>query len=285
MELKDLYEFLKGVFNFKLIDTDKIDFTIGTILVLVISLVLTSVTLRLIRVFLTRKLPLQEKYKFISFFKFVRYLVFIFVFIFMLSVTGINVNVLLTASAALLVGLGFALQQLFQDIISGILIIIDKSLLVGDIVEIDNKVGRVVQIKLRTTRVETRNSRIMIVPNHKFMLDTLFNWTQNSPVNRENVSVGVAYGSDIILVKKLLEQCAKTTEGVVREDDIVVLFEDFADSSLNFSVYFYVENGINSPKIQSDIRFKIDEVFRQNNVAIPFPQRDIHFIEKMKQQF
>lgn len=284
MELKDIYEFLNGIFNFKLIDTDKIDFTIGTILILVISLVLTSVTLRLIRVFLTRKLPLQEKYKFISFFKFVRYLVFIFVFIFMLSVTGINVNVLLTASAALLVGLGFALQQLFQDIISGILIIIDKSLLVGDIVEIDGRVGRVVQIKLRTTRVETRNSRIMIVPNHKFMLDTLFNWTQNSPVNRENVSVGVAYGSDVNLVKKLLEQCAKTTKGVVREEDIVVLFEDFADSSLNFSVYFYVENGINSPKIQSDIRFKIDEVFKQNNVTIPFPQRDIHFIEKLKQQ-
>lgn len=182
--------------------------------------------------------------------------------------------------AALLVGLGFALQQLFQDIISGILIIIDKSLLVGDIVEIDDRVGRVVQIKLRTTRVQTRNNRIMIVPNHKFMLDTLLNWTQNSPMNRENVSVGVAYGSDVNLVKKLLENAAKSTDGVIKEEDITVLFEDFGDSSLNFSVYFYVENGINSPRIQSDIRFKIDELFRENKISIPFPQRDIHLVHK-----
>lgn len=280
MELKDLYNLLLDVFNFKLIDTDKVDFTIGTILILVGSLVLTSVLLRLIRIFLTRKLPLQDKFKFISFFKFVRYIVFIFVFIFTLSITGINVNVLLTASAALMVGLGFALQQLFQDIISGVLIIIDKSLLVGDIVEIEGRVGRVIQIKLRTTRVETRNSRILIVPNHKFMLDTLINWTQNNPVNRENVSVGVAYGSDVNLVKKILEECAKETKGVVDENDITVLFEDFADSSLNFSVYFYVENGINSPRIQSDIRFKIDAAFKENNITIPFPQRDLHFIEK-----
>jgi small-conductance mechanosensitive channel len=280
MELKDIYEFIKDILNFKLIDTDKIDFTLGTILFLVISLVLTSILLKLIRIFLTRKLPLQDKFKFISFFKFVRYIVFIFVIIFTLSISGVNVNVLLTASAALMVGLGFALQQLFQDIISGVLIIIDKSLLVGDIVEIDGKVGRVIQIKLRTTRVETRNSRIMIVPNHKFMLDILMNWTQNNPVNRENVSVGVAYGSDVELVKKLLEQCVQSTDGVVKENDVTVLFEDFGDSSLNFSVYFYVENGINSPKIQSDIRFKIDTAFRQNNVTIPFPQRDLHFIEK-----
>lgn len=280
MELKDIYQLIKDILNFKLIDTDKIDFTLGTILFLIISLVLTSILLKLIRIFLTRKLPLQDKFKFISFFKFVRYIVFIFVIIFTLSISGVNVNVLLTASAALMVGLGFALQQLFQDIISGVLIIIDKSLLVGDIVEIDGKVGRVIQIKLRTTRVETRNSRIMIVPNHKFMLDILMNWTQNNPVNRENVSVGVAYGSDVELVKKLLEECAKLTNGVVKENDILVLFEDFGDSSLNFSVYFYVENGINSPRIQSDIRFKIDAAFRQNNVTIPFPQRDLHFIEK-----
>lgn len=280
MELEDIYEFIKDILNFKLIDTEKIDFTIGTILFLVISLVLTSVLLRLIRIFLTRKLPLHDKYKFISFFKFVRYIAFIFVIIFTLSISGVNVNVLLGASAALLVGLGFALQQLFQDIISGILIIIDKSLLVGDIVEIDDRVGRVVQIKLRTTRVQTRNNRIMIVPNHKFMLDTLLNWTQNSPMNRENVSVGVAYGSDVNLVKKLLENAAKSTDGVIKEEDITVLFEDFGDSSLNFSVYFYVENGINSPRIQSDIRFKIDELFRENKISIPFPQRDIDLVHK-----
>lgn len=193
---------------------------------------------------------------------------------------GVNMSFLLTASAALLVGLGFAMQQLFQDVISGILMIIDQSLHVGDIVEVDGRVGKVLEIKLRTTRVVTRNNRVMVIPNHKFMLDTLFNWTQNSFTNREQVNVGVAYGSDVQLVKKILLQCADEALYVVKEPKPVVLFEDFADSSLNFSLYFYVDNGMNSPGIQSDLRFRIDAAFRENKVSIPFPQRDIHVITK-----
>ena len=143
-------------------------------------------------------------------------------------------------SAALLVGVGLALQTFFQDIISGIFILIDQSVHVGDIIEIDGKVGRVVEIKLRTTRVVTRNNRVMVIPNHKFMLDTLFNWTQNSFTNREQVNVGVAYGSDVQLVKKILLQCAEDAEDVVKEPKPVVLFEDFGDSSLNFSLSVFV---------------------------------------------
>jgi small-conductance mechanosensitive channel len=189
-------------------------------------------------------------------------------------------NVFLTASAALFVGVGFALQTFFQDIISGILMILDQSLHVGDIIEVDGKVGEVRQIKLRTTRMITRNDRVMVIPNHIFMTEPLFNWTQNTTTNREQVSVGVAYGSDVQLVKSILEDCVKEVDGVVTSEPITVLFEDFADSSLNFSVYFYVANGMKSPKIKSDIRFKIDAAFRQNNVLIPFPQRDVYVYNK-----
>lgn len=269
---------IKQILEYKLIDSKSIDITIGNIVLLVVVLIATSLILKLIRIIITRKLPLEDKYKFISFFQFIRYVVFSFAVIFTLDASGVDMSVLLTASAALLVGLGFALQQLFQDIISGFLMIIDQSLHVGDIVEVDGKVGRVSEIRLRTTRVVTRNDRVMIIPNHKFMMDTLFNWTQNTFTNREHVSVGVAYGSNVNLVKQILEDCAKNTDGVVETEPILVLFEDFADSSLNFSVFFYVENGMKSPKIQSDIRFKIDTAFRENNVAIPFPQRDIHII-------
>jgi small-conductance mechanosensitive channel len=273
-------ETIKEILNFKIIDGEKIDITIGTIALLVIVLIATGIILKAIRIFLTRKLPKEEKNKFISFFQFIRYIVFIFAFIFALDVSGVDMSVLLTASAALLVGLGFALQQLFQDVISGILIIVDQSLHVGDIVEVDGRVGKVLEIKLRTTRVVTRNNRVMVIPNHKFMLDTLFNWTQNSFTNREQVNVGVAYGSNVQLVKKILLQCAEDAPDVVKEPKPIVLFEDFADSSLNFSLYFYVDNGMNSPAIQSDLRFRIDAAFRANNVSIPFPQRDIHVITK-----
>lgn len=275
-----MLETLKDILNFKLLDTDSIDITVGTFTLLLVVLVLTSVILKLVRVVFTRKLPLEDRNKFISFFQFIRYIVFIFAIIFALDVSGVNMSVLLTASAALLVGLGFALQQLFQDIISGVLIILDQSLHVGDIVEVDGKVGKVLEIKLRTTRVVTRNDRVMVIPNHKFMMDTLFNWTQNSFINREQVDVGVAYGSDVELVRKILLQCAGEEKDVVKEPIPLVLFEDFADSSLNFSLYFYVADGMASPLIKSNLRFSIDKAFRQNRISIPFPQRDIHIINQ-----
>jgi small-conductance mechanosensitive channel len=274
-----MIEVIQEILSYK-IGIGEIGIKASTLFLLIIVLIITSIVLRFIRIVATRKLPLEDKYKFISFFQFIRYIVFAFAFIITLQMNGVNMSFLLTASAALLVGLGFAMQQLFQDVISGILIIIDQSLHVGDIVEVDGRVGKVLEIKLRTTRVVTRNNRVMVIPNHKFMLDTLFNWTQNSFTNREQVNVGVAYGSDVQLVKKILLQCAEDAEDVVKEPKPIVLFEDFADSSLNFSLYFYVDNGMNSPGIQSDLRFRIDAAFRDNKVSIPFPQRDIHVITK-----
>lgn len=274
--LKQIVEILK----FKLIDTKTIDFTVANLLLLIFVLFVTTFVLKLIRKIVTRKLPLEDSNKFISVFQFIKYVVYVLVFMFTMHSCGVNMSVFLTASAALFVGIGFALQTFFQDLISGILIILDQSLHVGDIIEVDGKVGEVKEIKLRTTRVVTRNDRVMVIPNHKFMIETLFNWTQNNTTNREQVSVGVAYGSDVNLVKRLLIEAARESEGVIEPESITVLFEDFADSSLNFSVYFYVANGMKSPRIQSDIRFKIDESFKINKVAIPFPQRDIRIINQ-----
>lgn len=273
-----MLESIKHFFNFKLIDTDKVDITVLTVVFLVTALFLTGFILKFIRKFVTRKLPQEDKNKFISVFQFVKYLVYILVVMFTLHSSGINMNIFLTASAALFVGIGFALQTFFQDIISGILMILDQSLHVGDIIEVDGKVGEVKEIRLRTTRMITRNDRVMVIPNHKFMVETLFNWTQNSTINREQVNVGVAYGSDVRLVEKILRDCVNGVEGVVKNKDFLVLFEGFGDSSLDFSVYFYVDNGMKSPKIQSDIRFKIEKAFRDNNINIPFPQRDVHII-------
>ncbi len=271
---------IKNLLSYNLLPYAKMHFTVFNLILLVFVLISTGYILKFIRKVVTQKLPLEDKNKFISIFQFIKYIVYVFVFMFTLKSSGVDITVFLTASAALFVGLGFALQEFFQDIISGILMILDQSLHVGDIVEVDGKVGKVTEIKLRTTRVVTRNDRVMIIPNHKFMSDTLFNWTQNTTTNREQVTVGVAYGSDTQLVKDILISCAKEVDGIVNNLEISVLFEDFADSSLNFSVYFYVSNGMMSPKIQSDMRFLIDKKFRENKVTIPFPQRDLHLITK-----
>jgi small-conductance mechanosensitive channel len=254
----------------------QIHITISLLLVVTLSFVVASFLLKNIRKLFTRKMEEVDKLKFISVFKFIKYITYIIVVFATLSLAGFNITPFLAASAALLVGLGLALQELFQDIIGGIFIILDKSLLVGDIIEVDSKVGRVVDIKLRTTRAITRDDKIIIIPNHKFITDTIYNYTQNHKTTRESVTVGVAYGSNTRQVEKLLLASVADQKGVLKSPKPFVLFEDFGDSSLNFRICFFISNSFIDPYVKSEIRFTIDDLFRINNVTIPFPQRDVH---------
>ena len=148
---------------------------------------------------------------------------------------------------------------------------------VGDVVEIDGKVGRIFEIKLRTTRALTRDDKVIIVPNHHFISDIVYNYTQNHRTTRETVKVGVAYGSDTNLVRKILLDCAGQQNGVLKTPKPTVLFEDFGDSALMFGLFFFINDSFSDPRIKSEIRFRIDEEFRKNKITIPFPQRDVHF--------
>lgn len=253
-----------------------IKITVGIVLLIITVFFITSAVLRGMRIFFTRKMEEADKNKFISIFRFIKYLAYLIVVIIILSSVGIDITILLTASAALFVGLGLALQDLFKDIIGGLYIIVDKTLLIGDIVEINGKVGRVIEIKLRTARVLTRDDKVMVVPNHKFITDIVLNYTQNHEATREFVKVGVAYGSDTLKVKTILLECAMRQTGIVKKPDPFVLFEDFGDSALIFALHFFVTDSFVDPKIKSQLRFKIDEKFRLNNISIPFPQRDVH---------
>ena len=169
---------------------------------------------------------------------------------------------------------------MFQDIISGIFILLDKTLHVNDIIEIDGVVGKVFEIKLRTTRAVTVDDRVIVIPNHKFLTHSLYNWTQNGVNTRENVEVGVAYGSDVELVKELLIDIVKAHSSVLKKPEPLVLFTDFGDSALMFKLVFSISNSFEAAIPKSDIRFKIDKKFRENNIQIPFPQRDVHIIQK-----
>lgn len=250
--------------------------TIGLLLLLFAAFGITSVVLKWLRHLLTRKLEGDDKMKFISIFKFIKYLVYVVVILITMSAAGIDITILITASAALFVGLGLALQELFQDVIAGIFIITDKSLHVGDIIEVNGKVGKVFEIKLRTTRALTRDDKVLVIPNHKFISDIIYNYTQNRETTRETVLVGVAYGSDVKLVTRLLLECTGKESGILKTPAPFVLFEDFGDSALLFSLNFHLLDSFGAPVIKSSIRYQIDEAFRKNGVTIPFPQRDVH---------
>ena len=255
---------------------EPIRFTVGMIILVILTFLITSIVLRMLRSFITSKLLDEDKLKFISIFKFVKYIVYVIVVLVTLSSFGIDLTVVLAASAALFVGLGLALQELFQDVIGGVFIILDKSLLVGDIIEMEGRVARVFEIKLRTTRALTRDDKVMIIPNHKFISDTVYNYTQNHKTTREVVRVGVAYGSDVEKVRQVLLDCAKEQKGILKKPEPFVLFEDFGDSALAFGLHFYVSDSFVDPKVKSELRFKINNMFKLNDITIPFPQRDVH---------
>lgn len=281
---EDIWGSIKHFLNIEIVsvgaDESKIVITIGLLFLIIVSFYIASLVLKLIRIIVSRKLPTDDQLKFLSIFTFIKYIIYILIFIGILSAAGVNITLLLTASAALFVGLGLALKEIFQDIIGGIYIILDKSLLVGDIIEINGKVGRVFEIKLRTTRALTRDDKVVIIPNHNFITETILNYTQNHRATREFVKVSVAYGTDVQKVKAILENCAKSQSQILKKPNPIVFFEDFGDSGLVFSLNFFISDSFIDPKIKSDLRFKIEAEFRKQGITIPFPQRDLHIYKK-----
>lgn len=254
--------------------------TIGFVIIVFIFFLLTHIILNIVKRLFIRNMPNGDKVKFTTVFSFSKWLIYLIVLLVAFSTIGININAVLAASAGLLIGIGLALQTLFQDIISGVFILIDKTVHVGDIIELEGKVGRVEEIKLRTTRAVTIDNKVLVIPNHLYLTNSLYNWTQNGTNTRESVLVGVAYGSDVELVKKLLLQVALENENVLEFPEPLVLFTDFADSSLNFKLVVTIDNSFQAAIPKSELRFAIDKIFRANNISIPFPQRDIHVINK-----
>jgi len=273
---------LKEFLSYSINITDDIHIDVKTILFVILVFFLTGLFLKLFKRIVNRKLDEEDKGKFKAVFSFVKYFVYTIVLVIALESSGINVSVLLAGSAALLVGIGLGLQTLFQDIMSGIFILVDKSLHVNDIIEIEDKVGKVDEIRLRTTRAITIDDKVLIIPNHKFLTNSLYNWTQNGIQTTEGVEVGVAYGSDVELVKDILIDVASAHPKVLKSTVPKVLFTDFGESSLQFKLLFVINNSYEHQTIKSDLRFAIDKKFRENKIVIPFPQRDIHLIKQEK---
>ena len=262
--------------------TEHVSVSIMDVLILIGVLIMASLLLRAIRKLMSRKMPREDKKKFKVAFSYVGWLIYVGIFLLTLHSLGVNVTGIFAASAALLIGIGLALQTLFQDIISGVFILVDQTVHVGDIIELDGKIGKVEEIKLRTTRATTAENKVLVIPNHLYLTNSLYNWTQNGIITREFVQVGVAYGSDVQLVKKLLLQAVNGHPRVVKTPEPLVLFTDFGDSALIFKVVFTLDDSFHARIPQSEIRFEIDRLFRENNITIPFPQRDVHIIEKNK---
>jgi len=209
-------------------------------------------------------------------FQIIKYIVVVLALLGGLDIVGVKLTLLLAGSAALLVGVGLGLQQVFNDIVSGIILLFEGSVSVGDIVELNNIVGKVNSISVRTSKIETRDRIVIIVPNSKLVSDNVINWSHKRDVTRFNIKVGVAYGSNVKLVMKLLVDTAKEHPEVVDDPGPTSRLIDFGESSLDFELLFYTKKMFDIDFIRSDIRVAVEEKFKTNHVTIPFPQRDLH---------
>ena len=199
-----IMEQLNDILNYTIHLGKDLQITVKAILLLIFILVLTALVLSLIKKMVTKRVSNEDRGKFDTVFSFLKYFIFLLVFFFSLDNIGVNVTAIFAASAALLIGVGLALQTLFQDIISGLFVLIDKSINVNDVIEVDGKVVKVTYISLRTTRGINRANKVLIIPNHTYLTSTLYNWTQNGNMTREIVEVGVAYGSDVAIGKEAI---------------------------------------------------------------------------------
>lgn len=273
-------ETLRNILNFELAVTDNFVITVYNILIFFIILLTASFFLKLLK----RIFHKQEQNgrieigKSRTILQILRYVIWILAITASLHNIGFKITFILAGSAALLVGLGLALQQIFQDFMCGITLIIEGTIKVGDIIEAkDGDVSIVKEIGLRTSLLETRDSIIHIVPNSKLINEQVINWSHHEKRTRFSVSVGVAYGSDIELVTKTLLKCAEEHPKIAKVPLPNVLFSNFGNSSLDFQLLFYTTETFRVEYIKSDLRYKIDAAFRKNNITIPFPQRDVHF--------
>ncbi len=215
-----------------------------------------------------------------SFRQIVKYVIWMIGIIIVIGSLGFKVTLLVASVSALLIGVGFGLQHIFNDFFSGIIILFDGSVKVNDVVEMEGVVGRVLDIGVRVSKILTRDNVVIIVPNSRFTGQHVINWSHNADVTRFYVGVGVAYGSDVRLVERILLKAAKDHSMIVKTPAAFVRFKDFGESSLDFELYFWTANDFVVENIKSDLRFEIDHLFREHKVEIPFPQRDLHLKTK-----
>ena len=203
------------------------------------------------------------------------------IFVLFLTVLGmLNVPIAAFAflSGAVAIGFGFGAQNIINNFISGWIIMGERPIRVDDLIEIDGTLGRVEAINTRSTQIRRVDGVRIVVPNSHMLENKIVNWTLVDNEVRTSVRVGVAYGSPVRKVAELIEQATREQDDVRDDPEPTIIFEDFGDSSLIFDAFFFtlLRPGGDLRRLRSQIRFRIDELFRENNIVIAFPQRDVH---------
>ncbi|TGB03970.1 mechanosensitive ion channel family protein [Halobacillus salinus] len=265
-------------------------FTIGSepvsvflILIAVLIILLTSRISSLVRRYIFpgvyKRYELDQGVQF-TFDKAFHYIIMVLAVVVSLSTVGFELSALTVFAGVVGVGIGFGMQNIASNFISGIILLFERPIKVGDRVIVNDIIGDVQRINMRATVIKTLDNEHIIVPNSYFLEEHVINRSYSDKVMRLVMPVGVAYGSDVELVRQLLLQVAEdeaaVSPTVQSKPEPFVYFKEFGDSSLNFELFVWISDPTHVIRLRSALNFRIDAIFRENQVEIPFPQRDLH---------
>lgn len=195
-----------------------------------------------------------------------------------LTALGINLSSLAVVAGAVGIGIGFGLQNIVHNFVSGIIILAERPIAIGDRVEVGGVAGNVTKIRLRSTEIVTNDNISIIVPNSDFITHPVTNWSHGDPRVQIRLPIGVAYGTDVELLQRILLEIAAEHKKVLRTPEPTVYFDSFGDSALLFELGVWTAEMSHSPRrFRSELNFAIERKFREHGVEIPFPQRVVHF--------
>ncbi len=286
LQIQGLISDVLQLFNKPIFKIGESEINIGTIIIFFLSFYILIFASKKVRKILLHKILVRSKLK-KSFRETIANSVRVFILligtIIIIQAVGIDLSALSLLAGALGVGIGFGFQKVTDNLISGLTILIEEPIKVGDRVEVGEVTGDVTNISLRSTTIITNDNISIIVPNSEFISSKVINWSHNSRVVRFRFPIGVSYGEDPEKIRQLLMEVADENPNVHKEPKPKIFFEGFGDSALNFSLGVWTSSHVDKPEIiKSEIYFAVFGKFKKNNVVIPFPQRDIHIKSQVK---
>lgn len=273
---------MKDILQFELLSLGNYSLQVHNIVNLLLLLVAIFILLRILRKIINHSKLLDTGKKF-TFYQLTKYVVVIIGLLLGIKALGFDVTLILAGSAALLVGMGFGLQNIFSDFLSGIIILLDQTVKVGDIIEVNGEIYRVQEVNFRTTNVIGRDENYAILPNSELTRNTIIHWTHYKISSRFSITVGVDYSTDPDKLIAILTEIARKEEAVLNTPAPFVRLEDYADFALIFSLYFFTNEVFRVENIKSKLRIEILKALRAQGITIPFPQHVIHRPKESKQ--
>lgn len=255
--------------------------TIGKLVIALLFLILGIIVAKIIFRAVGNRLMSQthlKKNTALAIAKVLTYLAYLVVILSALKMVNIPLTAFAFLGGAIAIGVGFGAQNIINNFISGFILMAEQPINIGDFIEVDGLVGEVESIGSRCTRVRTGENIHILVPNSAFLEKNITNWTLSDKKIRTKVIAGVIYGSPVRKVEELLLRAADENEKVLKDPKPFVIFAEFGDNALVFEVYFWIsiQSIIERRLIESSLRFRIDDHFRDAGIVIAFPQRDVH---------